>query len=80
MAEALQSQLDFIFLVYGFSFVLMGAIAGSIALRGRREAPWGCLAIFGLVHGVGEWRDVLVISHGDAPTYQLVRLGVIAGS
>ena len=73
------SQLDYIFFVYGLSFILMAA--QCIVLRRRdRSVPWGLLAVFGIIHGANEWLDMVALSLHDTPVFKVVRLVVMAAS
>lgn len=73
------SQLDYIFFVYGLSFVLMAA--QCLVLRRRDQAlPWGLLAAFGFIHGLNEWLDMLALSLPDTMIFKSVRLAVMAAS
>lgn len=58
------SQLDYIFFVYGLSFILMAA--QCLVLRARdRSRPWGLPAAFGIIHGVSQWLDMSALSLPD---------------
>ncbi len=77
MRSLFANQMDFVFLVYGLSFVLL---AGVCVVAGRKERggdglPWRWLALFGISHGVNEWLHMLVASLGDTPVFSTVRLG-----
>jgi diguanylate cyclase (GGDEF)-like protein/PAS domain S-box-containing protein len=73
------SQLDFVFFIYGLTFILMGV--QGLALRRRGQLlPWGFLAAFGFIHGVNEWLDMLALSLPDTSTFKGLRLAVMAAS
>lgn len=64
LSSLFAAQLDYIFFVYGLSFVLMAT--QCLALRRRdRALPWGLLATFGFIHGVSQWLDMLALSLPD---------------
>ena len=73
-------QMDCVFFIYGFAFVLLAAV-----LTGRRKyfgdrLPWIWLAWFGLLHGANEWLDMLALGLGDSPEFQRLRLAFLAAS
>ncbi|OGV63952.1 MAG: hypothetical protein A3K19_00325 [Lentisphaerae bacterium RIFOXYB12_FULL_65_16] len=78
MATALQSQMDFIFLVYGLAFVLLAAVCASLSRDPVRRLPWHWLGLFGLAHGANEWLDMVALGFGDTPGFAALRLGVMA--
>jgi PAS domain S-box-containing protein len=74
------NQLDIVFLVYGLSFVLLAMMAWRLALGQAEGPPWKWVAGFGLVHGVGEWLDMLALGLGDSLVFRWIRLAVMAVS
>ena len=42
--------------------------------------PWVWLVLFGLVHGLSEWLDMLALSLGDGAVFSAVRVGVMTVS
>ena len=77
MSKFLPSQMDYVFFVYGLSFVFIAAMC--LVLRARdRSLPWGLLAAFGAIHGVNEWLDMLALGAGDSPTFRAIRVCVMA--
>ncbi|MBK8750758.1 MAG: diguanylate cyclase [Candidatus Competibacteraceae bacterium] len=76
MFDALSVNTDYIYFIYGLSFLLLATRA--LALSGRDQTlPWRWLAAFGLLHGLNEWLDLLALSLGDAPVFKEVRLVVM---
>ncbi len=80
MSQALQNQLDYIFFVYGLSFLLLGTVLWGMSRKDRTVLPWRWFAWFGFLHGANEWLDMLALSLGDSPTFKGVRLAVMAVS
>ncbi len=66
--------MDYLFFVYGFSFLLLGGILWGWARRAEERLPWNWLAHFGLLHGISEWLDMLAISLGDSQAFKGVRI------
>jgi signal transduction histidine kinase len=73
-------NLDFIFLIYGLSFLLLGAMCTTRGRRSKGGPAWAYLAAFGFLHGVNEWADMLALSFGDASVFKTIRLLLMAGS
>jgi PAS domain S-box-containing protein len=56
--------MDLLQFLYGFGFVLAGAVCLAGRRRDQRWPDWRWLAGFGLLHGVGEWfRLAFVVLH-----------------
>ena len=73
------AQMDYIFFVYGFAFILMAAVC--VVLRPQLpRLPWRSLALFGLLHGLNEWSDMLVLSVGGNTTFSVVILVLMTTS
>ena len=65
VSQFFPSHLDYIFLIYGLSFLLTAA--QCMALQGRNPSlPWRLLAAFGLFHGVNERLDAVALSVPDS--------------
>ncbi len=72
-------NMDYIYFVYGLSFVLLAMRA--LTLGGRDQTlPWWWLAAFGLLHGLNEWLDLLALSLGDSSGFKNIRLVVMITS
>ncbi len=74
MAAFFESQLDFIFFLYGLAFILLGAVCFAISKVPGRKNRWGMLGIFALLHGFGEWLDLTALVIGDTPTFAAIRV------
>lgn len=58
-------QLDYIYFVYGLSFMMLGA-ACLVQLKKRHiPLPWLWLALFGFSHGLSEWLHLCNIVFGN---------------
>ena len=80
MAAFLSNQLDFIFFFYGLAFILLGATCWTVARSQGGGEAWAMLGGFGFAHGIGEWLDLTALLVGDAPTFALARVGLMAAS
>ena len=78
--DFLKHQLDYIFFVYGLSFLLMALAARGLARREQRGIAWSWLALFGLLHGLQEWLDMLALTMTDTAAFKLARTALMAVS
>ncbi len=76
----LTENLDYIFFLYGLSFIILGAIC--LAHGTRTLSGFSCcwLSVFALLHGVNEWLDLLTLSTGDTTPFMALRLIVMSAS
>src|SRR5665647_1193408 len=77
MTDVLQGQMDYIFSFYGLAFILLAAICMSFQRRLRPKLAWIWLAAFGAAHGVNEWLDLVALTLGSSPVFDIVRLGLM---
>jgi diguanylate cyclase (GGDEF)-like protein len=80
IAAFLSTQMDFIFFLCGLAFVLFGAVCLAVARVRKHGSPWISLALFGLVHGIGEWLDLSALVVGDNISFTAVRIAVMTAS
>ncbi len=74
VSDYLSSQLDYIFFVYGAAFLVLAACCQVLTRTlPYSPLPWGWLALFGLLHGLNEWLDMLAFSLGDPFAFKVVR-------
>ena len=74
-------NMDYIFFVYGFSFILLAVVCFIISKQERKpKLPWNWLAIFGILHGINEWLDMLVLALPDHFWFKGLRLAIMGGS
>jgi diguanylate cyclase (GGDEF)-like protein len=77
MATFFSNQLDFILFFYGLAFILLGSVCFAIARGNRNNMPWAVLGTFGLLHGTGEWLDLISLIIGDNSIFAIGRTGVM---
>jgi len=58
MQTFFQSQLDYIYFLYGLSFVFLGLVCFLIKRQSKSNLPWLWLGWFGISHGLNEWSDL----------------------
>jgi hypothetical protein len=80
MIAFFDTQLDFILFFYGLAFILLGATCLALARASDRGESWTALALFGFVHGGGEWLDLTALVIGDTPAFAVARIALMAGS
>lgn len=71
-------QMDYVFFVYGFAFIVLAAVCAMLQQRNTFRLPWIWFGLFGLVHGLHEWMEMAVLSFGDPKPFAIFRGGVIA--
>jgi PAS domain S-box-containing protein len=70
-----QANLDYIFFLYGLSFVLLAFVCREMRNEKESGVAWVPLALFGLIHGINEWLDMVALSLRDTPAFTAIRLG-----
>ena len=74
MSEFFTAQMDYIFFVYGLSFILLASTA-FFTIRLKTSATyWRWLALFGLFHGVAEWCDMVALNFYNNQFFNTFRL------
>ncbi|MCE5229369.1 response regulator [bacterium] len=76
----MESQLDFILLVHGLSFILMALLLPGKSPARHRQLSWRLLCWFGLLQGVADWLALPATALGDIPAIRFVRLGIMTAS
>ena len=72
------SQLDYVFLWYGMAFVLLAVIAVKISWTDHLSSlNWKWLALFGFLHGINEWLDMLALSIYQSADFTAFRLVIL---
>ena len=80
MAGFFSNQLDFIFFFYGLAFILLGVTSFALASGKERAKSWVALGLFGLLHGFGEWLDLIALVIGDTSLFAVVRTALMTVS
>jgi PAS domain S-box-containing protein len=76
----IEHQLDYIYFIYGLSFLLLafaGYAAGKVA---RSRLPWNTLVLFALLHGTHDLLDTTAFALGDVRQFAALRLLLLAAS
>ncbi|MBF0213864.1 MAG: hypothetical protein HQM00_09930, partial [Magnetococcales bacterium] len=80
MADWFADQMDYIFFVYGLSFLILGVVCLSMPRKDSTGLSWRLLAGFGLLHGATEWLELLEMVFGDTPEFHAGRFFIHAVS
>ncbi|GAB4030906.1 MAG: hypothetical protein Fur0012_07530 [Elusimicrobiota bacterium] len=70
-------QMDYIFFVYGLSFVLLGALCLLLSKNREDGLRWDWLSIFAFAHGFNEWMDMLAVTFSDNFLFQILRVFIL---
>ena len=73
----LSGQMDYIFFFYGLAFFVMGLLCLLLSKEQNNRIEWFYLALFGLIHGVNEWLDMIALDVNDSRTFGYFRLVVL---
>ncbi|NLI10293.1 MAG: hypothetical protein GX447_06035 [Elusimicrobia bacterium] len=68
-----QSQTDYIFFIYGFSFFLLSAAAFFLKKNRNDGIYWEQISYFALTHGLSEWLDMIAFIFGDSIVFNSFR-------
>ncbi|MBF0627569.1 MAG: response regulator [Magnetococcales bacterium] len=66
-------QMDYIFFVYGLSFLILGVVSYSMPRNDPSGLSWRLLGAFGLIHGFAEWLELLEMAFGDSQEFHATR-------
>ncbi len=77
-AQFFQQQLDYIFFFYGLAFILLASICFGLPQVNQHRLPFALLGMFGLIHGISEWLDMIAMSQGENTVFSIIRLGMMA--
>ncbi len=73
----LVEHLDYVFFFYGLSFIILAVVSYLLYRKGNTLVPWELLALFGLLHGINEWLDMLKFTIGDFYGLFYIRLAFL---
>jgi diguanylate cyclase (GGDEF)-like protein/PAS domain S-box-containing protein len=77
MADFFKAQMDYVFFLYGLSFIPLVPICHFLNRRPQPRLPWVWLGLFGAAHGLNGWLDLLALDLGSGPLLDLVRSGLM---
>jgi diguanylate cyclase (GGDEF)-like protein len=80
LAAVLVPQLDFILFFYGLAFILLGTVCLGVSRMREQRSIWLWLGLFGLLHGAGEWLDLIALIVADHVGFALFRTALLATS
>ncbi len=65
MGDFLTKQLDYIYFLYGAAFFLIAATCFFLYKSQKENIFWKYLGLFGILHGINEWLDLIYIVFGE---------------
>jgi len=74
MLDFFNANLDYVYFVYGLAFICLAAVSFTLKKDKKQGFPWIFLGFFGLIHGIHEWIDLLVIALGEFSHLAFLRL------
>jgi len=80
LSQFCKGQLDYIFFVYGLAFILLAACTYTLNRDPQKKLPWKWLGLFGLIHGINEWLDLIALNVAPNEVFACVRLATIVCS
>jgi PAS domain S-box-containing protein len=80
LAQFFQSQIDYIYFIYGLAFILLAHACFSIRGDQRGQLPWVWLGLFGVVHGTHEWLELIANGFLGPTHFVAVRVCLMAVS
>ncbi len=81
MTAFLLGNLDYIFFIYGLSFINLGVVCVAMGRLAQPSAlPWRWLAVFGFAHGGHEWLSMVALSLDDVALLAPLRLAALVVS
>ncbi|WP_130471980.1 response regulator [Candidatus Magnetaquicoccus inordinatus] len=76
MEGILAGQIDYIYFIYGLSFLVLGSVCMLMPLKEHSRLHWKWLGGFALLHGVTEWLELAEMVSGDSPLFHATRLAL----
>ncbi|HBF33843.1 TPA: hypothetical protein DDW35_04710 [Candidatus Sumerlaeota bacterium] len=67
------AQFDYIYFVYGLAFILLASVCIFLRQTPTQPIPWKWIALFGFLHGIFEWADLLALNLGDNEPFRYFR-------
>ena len=64
MVDFLIRENDYIFFIYGLSFLILAGISFALRKEDPGKLPWGWLGLFGIFQGISKWTQVSQIAFG----------------
>lgn len=73
-------QLDYVYFIYGLAFAILAIAAFFIGQHSKNRLSWRWLFVFGFLHAINEWLDLLVLNTHEALFFNLLRTAILAVS
>ena len=80
MKAFLFGQMDYIFFIYGLSFIFLSTTSCFLWMLRPKQDFWKWIALFGLLHGIVEWCDMIALSLGNLMWFKILRIILLTAS
>gem|GEM_PF-1761387 len=77
MNQALGWQMDYIYFLYGLSFIVLAAVCLAMSRSERQRLPWIWLSFFGIAHGLYEWLYHFSASKTFMLSFSYIKAGLL---
>jgi len=71
-ATILESQMDYLLFLYGFSFMVLAGICITLPQNSEQRLPWFWLGLYGTAQGIHEWLHMVSFSQGVGEIYTTI--------
>ncbi|MBM3254946.1 MAG: hypothetical protein FJZ08_01415 [Candidatus Omnitrophica bacterium] len=80
MENFFTNQIDYVYFIYGLSFIILGAISYLLFITNKNQLFLKWLALFGFMQGAQQWLDLLGLSVADPQAFQFISLLILIAS
>ncbi|MFA4885776.1 MAG: hypothetical protein WC601_08380, partial [Desulfotomaculaceae bacterium] len=77
MNQALGWQMDYIYFLYGLSFIILAVVCLAMSRSERQRLPWIWLSFFGIAHGLYEWLYHFSASKTFILSFSYIKAGLL---
>ncbi len=77
MNQAMCWQMDYIYFLYGLSFIILSTVCLAMIKSERQRLPWIWLSLFGIAHGLYEWSYLFLASKTFMLSFSYIKAGLL---
>ncbi len=70
-------QMDYIYFIYGLSFIILAAVCLAMSRSERQRLPWIWLSFFGIAHGLYEWLYHFSVGNTFILSFAYIKAGLL---
>ncbi len=74
MSNFFTQQLDYFYFIYGLSFIILAGVCFVLNKLQKNKLCWFWLGLFGLIHGLNEWLDLVSLFIHNSFYFRNIRL------